>query len=87
MNKTKSGTAGKTAVLNYNETIVRNVRAHMLDEARLTKLAEFFKVLGDPTRVRIINALAYQELCVSDLFPGRPARARYPGRSADAYQP
>ena len=39
----------------------------MLDEARLTKLAEFFKVLGDPTRVRIINALAYQELCVSDL--------------------
>ena len=67
MNKTKSGTAGKTAVLNYNETIVRNVRAHMLDEARLTKLAEFFKVLGDPTRVRIINALAYQELCVSDL--------------------
>ena len=24
MNKTKSGTAGKTAVLNYNETIVRN---------------------------------------------------------------
>lgn len=67
MNKTKPGADGKTAALNYNEAIVRKVRVHMLDEARVTKLAEFFKVLGDPTRVRIINALAYQELCVSDL--------------------
>lgn len=30
-------------------------------------LAETFKVLGDPTRVRVLLALAERELCVCDL--------------------
>ena len=30
-------------------------------------LTEFFRVLGDPTRVRILDALATSELCVGDL--------------------
>lgn len=30
-------------------------------------LAETFKVLGDPTRLRISSALAQEELCVCDL--------------------
>lgn len=30
-------------------------------------MAETFKVLGDVTRVRILDALAQQERCVSDL--------------------
>jgi DNA-binding transcriptional ArsR family regulator len=30
-------------------------------------LAETFKVLGDPTRVRMLDALSRAELCVSDL--------------------
>ncbi|MCL1827037.1 MAG: metalloregulator ArsR/SmtB family transcription factor, partial [Candidatus Cloacimonetes bacterium] len=30
-------------------------------------LSEFFKVMGDPTRLRIINFLYSQELCVCDL--------------------
>jgi len=30
-------------------------------------LAELFKTLGDPTRVRIIDALAQSEFCVCDL--------------------
>jgi ArsR family transcriptional regulator len=32
-----------------------------------TEVAETFKVLGDVTRVRILDALSHQELCVSDL--------------------
>lgn len=36
-----------------------------LDEAR--EIARFFQVLSDPTRVRIIKALAEGEWCVSDL--------------------
>lgn len=32
-----------------------------------TEVAETFKVLGDVTRVRILDALACQERCVSDL--------------------
>lgn len=35
------------------------------EEARL--IARFFQVLADPTRVRMIRALAQQEWCVSDL--------------------
>jgi DNA-binding transcriptional ArsR family regulator len=30
-------------------------------------LTEIFRVLGDPTRVRILDALASAELCVGDL--------------------
>jgi DNA-binding transcriptional ArsR family regulator len=30
-------------------------------------LADTFRVLGDPTRVRILDALAHSELCVNDL--------------------
>ena len=30
-------------------------------------MAEFFSLLGDPNRLRILSVLAQQELCVSDL--------------------
>ena len=33
----------------------------------IADLAETFKVLGDPTRLRIVYALAQEELCVCDL--------------------
>ena len=32
-----------------------------------TGLAETFRALGDPTRVRILDALSHGELCVCDL--------------------
>jgi len=34
---------------------------------RANSLAELFKTLGDPTRIRIMDALAKSELCVCDL--------------------
>lgn len=37
------------------------------DPAFLTELADFFKVMGDPTRLRILWALDQQELCVCEL--------------------
>jgi ArsR family transcriptional regulator len=39
----------------------------LIDETTATRMAETFKVLSDPTRVRIISALAGQELCVHEL--------------------
>jgi ArsR family transcriptional regulator len=36
-------------------------------EEELYELAEFFKILGDLSRVKIINALLISELCVGDL--------------------
>jgi ArsR family transcriptional regulator, lead/cadmium/zinc/bismuth-responsive transcriptional repressor len=38
-----------------------------LDDASAAALAETFKVLGDPTRVRILDALARAEVPVCDL--------------------
>jgi DNA-binding transcriptional ArsR family regulator len=38
-----------------------------LSDATATALAETFKVLGDTTRVRILDALSRAELCVHEL--------------------
>ena len=54
-------------VLNYDPVIVKKVRAQLLEKQQLSMVSDFFKVLGDETRMKIINALAHEELCVSDL--------------------
>jgi len=38
-----------------------------LDSRTVDGLTEIFRVLGDPTRVRILDALSRSELCVGDL--------------------
>ncbi len=50
-----------------NESEVARVRAKMPDEATLYELGEFFKTLGDSTRVRVLSALMAGELCVCDI--------------------
>ena len=50
-----------------HENIVNKVRENMNDEKELSKLANFFKIFGDPTRLRIISALDQHEMCVCDL--------------------
>lgn len=46
---------------------VKEVQKKMPKEERLYDLADFFKVLGDSTRVKIMWALDEKELCVCDL--------------------
>jgi len=43
------------------------LKGRLLDGASVAALAETFKVLGDPTRVRILDALAREEVPVCDL--------------------
>ena len=45
----------------------RDGRAKRLADETATSLAETFKVLGDPTRVRILDAVSRSELCVRDI--------------------
>lgn len=48
--------------------VVNNVRELMPDDDRvLQELAEFFKLFGDPTRIKILFALGAAEMCVSDI--------------------
>jgi DNA-binding transcriptional ArsR family regulator len=46
---------------------VSRVLSSMINEATTHGLAEIFRALGDPTRVRILYALASSELCVCDV--------------------
>lgn len=50
-----------------DEAKVAAVRNAMPPEEIFFRLAETFRVLGDPTRVRILQALSLEELCVCDL--------------------
>jgi DNA-binding transcriptional ArsR family regulator len=60
---------------------VQAVRAHLMAEATALGLADLFRALADPTRVRILSALAAAEVCVNDL-----AEALQMGQSAVSHQ-
>jgi ArsR family transcriptional regulator len=46
---------------------VRSLRAQLVSPEAVQGLADTFSALGDPTRVRILDALSHGELCVCDL--------------------
>lgn len=47
--------------------VVDAVRPQLLEEPEAIDLASLFKLFGDGTRVRILQALRVHELCVCDL--------------------
>jgi len=55
------------AVFHLDLRKVSALRKVMLDIPSVAALAETFKVLGDVTRVRILDALSRSELCVCDI--------------------
>lgn len=55
-------------LINYvDQDRVARSRARMHDERTIAELAEIFKVLSESTRVRILQALSEEELCVCDI--------------------
>ena len=50
-----------------HEEIVNKVLSLMAEEDSFYKLAEFFKILGDTTRIKILYALDKNEMCVCDI--------------------
>lgn len=46
---------------------IRNLHQEILSTGKAQRMAEFFSLLGDANRLRILSALAEQELCVCDL--------------------
>ncbi len=46
---------------------VHAARAELCSEEELTLIADTFQILANPTRLRIVGALAGRELCVGDL--------------------
>lgn len=57
-------------ICSENEThsnIIDSIVGDMPDENVLCELAEFFRVFGDSTRIRILYALSKAEMCVCDI--------------------
>ena len=47
--------------------MVENIKTKMPDDTSLNELADFFKIFGDSTRVRILWALSLNQMCVCDI--------------------
>ncbi len=54
-------------IYHVDEEKVRKVLRRVGSEVRFENLARMFQVLSDPTRAKILFALAQEELCVCDL--------------------
>ena len=54
-------------VRKINKAAVKEARARMLGDRPLRRAAGSFRLLGDPTRIKLLHALSQRELCVCDL--------------------
>ena len=50
-----------------HQEAVESTLKRMPDDNTFNKLAEFFKILGDTTRAKILFALDQNEMCVCDI--------------------
>jgi len=57
----------KTAPLCQTKHPIEIEGVSFLEIEKAKRMAEFFSMLGDPNRLRIISILAQQELCVCDI--------------------
>mgnify|MGYP003182958541 FL=1 len=51
----------------HNLDLVNEIRKKMCSYNKVTDLSDFFKIMGDSTRLQLLMVLEYGELCVSDL--------------------
>lgn len=49
------------------QDMLAKYKLHLLDEETTTRLSDTFKLLGDPTRIRILTILSNDEMRVSDI--------------------
>lgn len=67
--------------MHVHDDIVTKVNQVMPEEDQLLDLAEFFKVFGDSTRIKILYVLSQSEMCVCDI-----ANLLQMGQSAISHQ-
>lgn len=53
--------------IHLNEQVRTEVEETMPPEEEMQDLAEFFRVFGDSTRLKILYVLRYSEMCVLDI--------------------
>jgi len=50
-----------------HEDVVELVRKQMLPPGLRAEMADFYKIMGDNTRISILHALSFSEMCVCDI--------------------
>ena len=65
--KQKNGPTPLCSCVVIHEDIVAKVKESLAEDAALCAMAELFKALSDPTRLKIIHALLAAEMCVCDI--------------------
>lgn len=55
------------SIVMLSEEQAESLKSYMPDKTVLRKLADFFSIFSDPTRIKIITALCLYEMCVSDI--------------------
>ena len=50
-----------------HQDVVDKITSEMLKDDLFYKIADFFKILGDTTRTKILFALDKKEMCVCDI--------------------
>ena len=72
---------GSCEFMHVHEEIFDKVVKVMPEEQQLLDLADFFKVFGDSTRIKILYVLSQSEMCVCDI-----ANLLQMGQSAISHQ-
>ena len=65
--KRKEEFAERCEYIHVHESVISTVNEKMPAEVELYDLADFFKVFGDTTRIKILYVLMCSEMCVCDL--------------------
>ena len=66
-NNLENSNEGVCEVFDSHEDAVNRVKKRMSSEEEYAELSEFFKIFGNPTRLKIISLLAVEDLCVCDI--------------------
>ena len=66
-NNLENSKEGVCEIYDSHEDAVNRVKERMPAEEEYAELSEFFKIFGNPTRLKIISLLSVEDLCVCDI--------------------
>ena len=66
-NNIENNNDGVCEVFDSHEDVITRVQKCMVEENQYSDLAEFFKIFGNPTRLKILSLLVIEDLCVCDI--------------------
>ena len=66
-NNIENNNDGICEVFDSHEDVITRVQKRMIEEDQYSDLAEFFKIFGNLTRLKILSLLVIEDLCVCDI--------------------